>query len=382
MEQYLIYLRKSRSDLEAEAHGEGETLSRHEHTLLELAKRQHLNVTDIYREVVSGDTIAARPMMQRVLSEVEQGVWSGVLVMEVERLARGDTIDQGIIAQTFKFSGTKIITPIKTYDPDNEFDEEYFEFGLFMSRREYKIINRRLQRGRLASAKEGKWPSGLAPFGYRRVKLKNEKGCSLEPIEEQAAIVRMIFDLYTVGLQDEDGSARPLSLGSIATRLNDNRHYTKSNLNVCYAAPRSARKPRDWYETQFTVSTAVRCEPDGTPKYGYPQKNVPFVVITDDGYTFKCHTTSQNNKQFSAVGDELILGRWLKGRLVAAGLVTPVNDTSADHDRQGMITKEMLDEYGCNSLLLTKTDCQIHEDGNTLDVWLLSFKEGPEDEQE
>ena len=112
------------------------------------------------------------------------------------------------------------------------------------------------------------------------------------------------------------------------------------------------------------------------------RKNVPFVVITDDGYTFKCHTTSQNNKQFSAVGDELILGRWLKGRLAAAGLVTLVNDTSADHDRQGMITKEMLDEYGCDSLLLTKTDCQIHEDGNTLDVWLLSFKEGPEDEQE
>ena len=39
MEQYLIYLRKSRSDLEAEAHGEGETLSRHEHTLLELAEK-------------------------------------------------------------------------------------------------------------------------------------------------------------------------------------------------------------------------------------------------------------------------------------------------------------------------------------------------------
>ena len=244
MEQYLIYLRKSRSDLEAEAHGEGETLSRHEHTLLELAKRQHLNVTDIYREVVSGDTIAARPMMQRVLSEVEQGVWSGVLVMEVERLARGDTIDQGIIAQTFKFSGTKIITPIKTYDPDNEFDEEYFEFGLFMSRREYKIINRRLQRGRLASAKEGKWPSGLAPFGYRRVKLKNEKGCSLEPIEEQAAIVRMIFDLYTVGLQDEDGSARPLSLGSIATRLNDMHIPSPSG--------------SQWAESPFAESSRIR----------------------------------------------------------------------------------------------------------------------------
>ena len=119
---YCLYLRKSRTDDEAEARGEGETLARHEKALMELAKRQHLNVTEIYREVVSGDTIAARPVMQQLLSAVEQGVWEGVLVMEVERLARGDTIDQGIVAQTFKFSGTKIVTPMKTYNPSNEFD--------------------------------------------------------------------------------------------------------------------------------------------------------------------------------------------------------------------------------------------------------------------
>ncbi|MBQ1767997.1 MAG: recombinase family protein, partial [Oscillospiraceae bacterium] len=109
---YCIYLRKSRADLEAESHGEGETLARHERTLLELARKQKLNVTEIYREIVSGDTIAARPVMQRLLSEVEQGIWTGVIVMEVERLARGDTIDQGIIAQTFKFTNTLIVTPL------------------------------------------------------------------------------------------------------------------------------------------------------------------------------------------------------------------------------------------------------------------------------
>jgi site-specific DNA recombinase len=37
--------------------------------------------------------------MQQLLSEVEQGKWKGVFVVEVERLARGDTIDQGIVAQ-------------------------------------------------------------------------------------------------------------------------------------------------------------------------------------------------------------------------------------------------------------------------------------------
>lgn len=218
---YCIYLRKSRADLDAEAHGEGETLARHEKALLEVARRQHLNVTHIYREIVSGERIADRPVMQDLLSTVEQGVWEGVLVMEIERLARGDTIDQGIVAQTFKFSDTKIVTPIKTYDPTNEFDEEYFEFGLFMSRREYKTINRRLQRGRLASVKEGKYVGNKTPYGYRRVKLENDKGWTLEPVPEQADVLRLIFKLYTVGEQQEDGEMKRLGVSLIVRRLND-----------------------------------------------------------------------------------------------------------------------------------------------------------------
>lgn len=221
MEEYAIYLRKSRKDVEAEARGEGETLARHERTLLDLARRQHLNVTQIYREVVSGETIASRPVMQRVLAEVEEGIWSGILVMEVERLARGDTVDQGIIAQAFKFSDTRIITPLKTYDPNDEFDEEYFEFGLFMSRREYKTINRRLQRGRTASVMEGKYVSNKPPYGYKRVKLEREKGWTLEPIPEEADIIRMIFDLYTSGEMQEDGTMRRLGVSLIVRRLNN-----------------------------------------------------------------------------------------------------------------------------------------------------------------
>jgi len=168
----------------------------------------------------------------------------------------------------------------------------------------------------------------------------------------------------------------PIKVPSYDERhMDDGKHFTKSNLNVSYAAPRSARKSRDWYETQLTVSKSI------TLLDGYPEKNVTFFVVTDDGYTFKAHTTSDGNKQFSAVGDELILGRWIKGRLAAAGLVTPVNDTQADRDRQGMITKEMLAAYGCNTLVLTKTTQKMEdEDGNLLDVWYLSFESATESE--
>lgn len=168
----------------------------------------------------------------------------------------------------------------------------------------------------------------------------------------------------------------PIKVPAYAERhMDDGKHYTKSNLNVSYAAPRSARKSRDWYETQFTVSKKITLLP------GYPEKNAAFYVITDDGYTFKAHTTSDGNKQFSAVGDELILGRWIKGRLAAAGLVTPVNDTQLDVDRTGMITKEMLTAYGCNTLVLTKTNQKMEdEEGNMLDVWILSFEAASQDE--
>ena len=159
--------------------------------------------------------------------------------------------------------------------------------------------------------------------------------------------------------------------------MDDGKHYTKSNINVCYAAPRSKRKSRDWFETQLTVAKEI------TRIKGYPEKNVPFYVVTDDGYWFKAHTTSDGNKQFSAVGDELIMGRWLKGRLAAAGLVNPVNDTQLDVDRTGMITREMLEEYGCDALYLKKTgQTALDEEGIPRDVWMLSFKpfeEGDDD---
>lgn len=207
---FCIYLRKSRKDLDAERSGI-DTLARHEQMLSAYAKQSGIKIGKIYREIVSGDTIAARPEMQQLLQDVEAGMWKGVLVVEVERLARGDTIDQGIIAQVFKFSETLIVTPLKTYDPNNEFDEEFFEYGLFQSRREYKAITRRQQRGVLQSVSEGKWPYNKAPFGYERYKLPDQKGWSLKIVPEEAEIVRLIYHLYG----DEH-----IGYSTIADRLN------------------------------------------------------------------------------------------------------------------------------------------------------------------
>ena len=49
LEEYAMYLRKSRADIEAEANGEGETLARHENILLDLARKNEIKIGKIYK---------------------------------------------------------------------------------------------------------------------------------------------------------------------------------------------------------------------------------------------------------------------------------------------------------------------------------------------
>lgn len=212
---YCMYLRKSRADLEAEARGEGETLSRHRRTLTELAIRMRLPLGEIYDEIATGESIAARPQMQRMLADIEAGLWAGVLCMDVDRLARGDSIDQGIISQTLLYSGAVVVTPGKVYDPRNESDSEFFEMKMFFSRREYAQIRKRLQAGRMRSVLDGRYMGTRPPYGYKRVKIQGDKGWTLEIVPEKAEIVRLIYEWYIHGI---DGS--PVGCGAIATRLN------------------------------------------------------------------------------------------------------------------------------------------------------------------
>ncbi len=223
---YAMYLRKSRADIEAENHGQGETLLRHENILRELAEKMELTVTEIFREVVSGETIDARPEIQRLLRRIEANAYDGVLVVDIDRLARGDTVDQGIIARTFRLSGTKIITPKKVYDPYSEFDEEYFEFELFMARREYKLISRRIQRGRLASVRDGKFVGSTPPYGYNRVKKKNGKGYTLEPNGE-ADTVKLIFKTYIDG---SGASVIAEKLNSLGIKTRSGKPWSRSSI--------------------------------------------------------------------------------------------------------------------------------------------------------
>lgn len=209
-----VYIRKSRKDTDTLE----ETLARHSRILNDYCQRNKLIVKHIYREVVSGDRISERPQMQKLLKDVEAGMYEGVVVIELERLSRGNPVDQFTVSETFKQSNTKIFTLNKIYDlgSDNEFDEDFFEMGLFMSRREYNTIKRRLLRGRLQAQKEGYFIGSKIPFGFN--KKRDETGFVLVPDDDEMQVVNLIFNKYV---------SENWSLTQISTFLNENKITTR-----------------------------------------------------------------------------------------------------------------------------------------------------------
>ncbi len=186
-----LYLRKSRMDSDAESIDE--TLARHEDTLMKLAEKLSLNIVRVYKEVVSGDGLFTRPEMLRLLSDIENDSLSAVCCMDIDRLGRSSQKDGGIILETFQEHGVRIITPSKTYDLSDELDEQSVEMQSFIARQELKSIKRRLRRGLYKTLESGGHVAE-PPYGYRRVYI--EKKPTLEIQEDEAAVVRSVFDMY------------------------------------------------------------------------------------------------------------------------------------------------------------------------------------------
>ncbi|WP_047155086.1 recombinase family protein [Aneurinibacillus tyrosinisolvens] len=185
-----IYLRKSRKDMEEERKNpEYDTLGKHRKELLDLVKREQHNLIATFEEVVSGEFLSERAVAQEMLRQVDEGAVEGVIVMDLDRLGRGDMIDAGTIFRTFKSSDTIIITPNEVIDCNEEGAELLFGVKSIIAREELKQINKRLQGGRKRSARDGKSITRKPPYGYLR-----DENLKLYPHPEQASVVRQIFE--------------------------------------------------------------------------------------------------------------------------------------------------------------------------------------------
>lgn len=195
----LKYGRKSRFDdplLSVE-----EVLERHDKILDEYSEKYlggKIPPQNEYKEVKSSESIDGRPEMLRLLKAIESPKVKAILVVEVQRLCRGDLEDMGRLIKLLRYTNTFVLTPQKTYDLRDEYDRDAFERELKRGNEYLEYTKKILQRGTLLSVKEGNYVGSTPPYGFDKEKrINGKKIChTLKENKSEADVVRMVFDWY------------------------------------------------------------------------------------------------------------------------------------------------------------------------------------------
>lgn len=244
---YIMYLRRSRADIEKEKYGEFNTLAAHEKTLTELAVRRNLKIGAIYRELVSGESIEERTEFKKVLEHIADPLCLGVLVHAVDRLGRGDPMEYGLILSSLQYTHTLVVTPNRDYDPNMTDDREQLKTQMFFSNIELEHIRERLHNGNIRSAKDGNYQGSKPPYGYDKVPYR----AALVPNEKEAPVVKLIFKLASEGW-NKGAIARHLNTSGIKTRFG--YLWTAARIGTILSNPIYKGMVRYGYRRQQVVS--------------------------------------------------------------------------------------------------------------------------------
>ena len=223
-----------------------------------------LNITARYQEVGRGWS-KKRPEFQRMLADAKRGRFDTIVCWKSDRLSRGmypaAALMEVVEAHQIRLEAVMDAIDMKT-------------FGLMAAIGKIELDNfrERSTMGKRGTAKQGRVPTGGLPYGYRI----GDDGRP-EVVEEQAEVVRRIFDMYV-----NEGMGSP----SIAVRLTDEGIPTQTGKllwrqsHIHYVLANATYTGTWVYGKERHISTE-----DGTKSYDQPRDTwieVPVPPLVDE----------------------------------------------------------------------------------------------------
>jgi site-specific DNA recombinase len=229
--RYCLYARKSSEAEEKQAL----SIDSQVKEMLSIAEREHLNIIDIYRESHSAKDCGQRPVYNKLLLDIREGKFDGILVWHPDRLAR----NAGDLGAIVDLLDQKKLVEIRTFSQrfTNNPNEKFLLMILGSQAKlenDNKSVN--VKRGLKTKCEMGLWPS-VAPTGYLNSKNKDERGVIF--VDQNRG--KVIKEMFTkAAYQGESGrklfkwlreihfvtkTGKPLTLSNIYVILNNHFYH-------------------------------------------------------------------------------------------------------------------------------------------------------------
>ncbi len=230
--KYCLYARKSTEQEDKQAL----SIESQVNEMLELAKREELNVVEIKRESHSSKDVGQRPIYNEMISEIKQGKFSGILTWAPDRLSR----NAGDLGAVVDLMDQKLLHDIRTYGQrfTNNPNEKFLLMILGSQAKlenDNKMVN--VKRGLRARCQMGLWPS-VPPTGYLSHPNKDRK-CEVVIDELRAKVIKQMYEKVAYSgwsgrklfkwlkedIQFKTKHGKPLSLSNIYIILRNTFYY-------------------------------------------------------------------------------------------------------------------------------------------------------------
>lgn len=188
-----------------------DSLEHQKEFFLEYAGKNGHELVRLYAdEGISGTSLKRRTEFQRLMNDAQTGLFEMVAVKDISRVAR-NTVDFLQSIRRLKTMGVNMIflTANMTSLGDSEFILTIFGA---MAQEESGSLSRRVKWGKKINAKKGRVPQRI--FGYDRL-----DNFTLLINQEEAAVVKRIFDLYLNGGLGCRGISLALNAEGAKTKL-------------------------------------------------------------------------------------------------------------------------------------------------------------------
>jgi site-specific DNA recombinase len=235
-ERAIIYCRVS-TDEQAES---GTSIDNQTEKCLAYAQAQNMQIIATFKEDYTG-RVLERPELNKVREMLRRGQADNLIVYKPNRLDRSELgVNLIRLYQELKSLGVSIHYAqdnhrVSLNNPMEEF--MYISLAGFQSGVDHRETVIKLREGRFSRVRSGNvMVYSKSPYGYRVV--KQGKRTFLEVVEEEAGIIRLIFEWYVYG----DKPGQPLSTYHIAKKLDSMGVPSKGDLDPKFKKSRGFGK--------------------------------------------------------------------------------------------------------------------------------------------